>query len=249
MRTVLAALLKVQYVERQLAHVRRRLKFRQNAVAVRQQQIEQLRRDWQALHEKSLLRRADADRLALDLREKEERVAKLRSSLNTAKTNKEYASILTRINTLKADNAKLEEIALKVLQDVDTVKAEADQVQADIQTEEQRLAEVQKTNAEEVAKLTGMLEDLSAKRTETEQGVPSEALAIFDRIAANYDGEGMAVVEIHGRKTPHTYVCGGCFMGLNPEHANALQVRDEIRTCDNCGRILYLGPLDEGSQE
>jgi predicted nucleic acid-binding Zn-ribbon protein len=29
-------------------------------------------------------------------------------------------------------------------------------------------------------------------------------------------------------------------MSLNAEHANALATRDEIRTCDNCGRILYL---------
>ncbi len=29
-------------------------------------------------------------------------------------------------------------------------------------------------------------------------------------------------------------------MSLNAEHANALRTRDEIRTCDICGRILYL---------
>ena len=29
-------------------------------------------------------------------------------------------------------------------------------------------------------------------------------------------------------------------MSLNAEHANALSSRDEIRNCDNCGRILYL---------
>ena len=34
-------------------------------------------------------------------------------------------------------------------------------------------------------------------------------------------------------------------MSLNAEHANALRVRDEIRTCDNCKRILYLEPEAE----
>jgi predicted nucleic acid-binding Zn-ribbon protein len=31
-------------------------------------------------------------------------------------------------------------------------------------------------------------------------------------------------------------------MSLSAEHANALRVRDEIRTCNNCGRILYMEP-------
>jgi predicted nucleic acid-binding Zn-ribbon protein len=50
----------------------------------------------------------------------------------------------------------------------------------------------------------------------------------------------MAAIEIHGKRPPHDYVCGGCYMSLNAEHVNALRTRDEIRTCDNCGRILYL---------
>jgi predicted nucleic acid-binding Zn-ribbon protein len=29
-------------------------------------------------------------------------------------------------------------------------------------------------------------------------------------------------------------------MNLNAEHANALRVHDELRTCDSCGRILYI---------
>jgi predicted nucleic acid-binding Zn-ribbon protein len=36
-------------------------------------------------------------------------------------------------------------------------------------------------------------------------------------------------------------------MTLNAEHANALRVRDEIRKCDNCGRILYLEPAGASS--
>jgi predicted nucleic acid-binding Zn-ribbon protein len=50
----------------------------------------------------------------------------------------------------------------------------------------------------------------------------------------------MAPIEIHGSKPPYKYVCGGCFMSLSPEHANSLRTRDQIRTCGNCGRILYL---------
>jgi predicted nucleic acid-binding Zn-ribbon protein len=247
MGTMLDALRKVQSIERQVAHVRGRLQVRENAVAAQQKRIEQLREDWQVLHDRSRTRRSDADRVELDLKEKEDKVSKLRSSLNTAKTNKEYAAVLTQINTLKADNAKLEEDALRIMQDADALKSEAAQVQAKITQEDQRLQDIQKTSQDEVAKLRAMLAELTAQRLEAAKAVPADKLAVFDRIADSYEGEGMAVVEIHGTKTPYTYICGGCYMTLTAEHANALRVRDEIRTCDNCGRILYLERQDEKS--
>ena len=111
MRPMLEALLHLQSVERQLAHVRGKLKTRKNAVAAQERRIEQIKTEYNSLHEKALNRRKDADRLELDLRGKEEQVAKLRTALNLAKTNKEYAAILTQINTYKADNAKVEEQA------------------------------------------------------------------------------------------------------------------------------------------
>ena len=95
-----------------------------------------------------------------------------------------------------------------------------------------------------------MLEDLNAKRAEAAKDVPAPALAVFDRIAGNYDGDAMAAIEIQGAKPPHEYICGGCYMSLNAEHVNALRTRDEIRTCDNCGRILYLEPqADEAAAQ
>ena len=237
---MLAALLQLQSVERQLAHVRGRLRTRQNAVAAQQRKIDQLTTDWNALREKGLSRRKDADRFELDLRKREDDVSKFRAALNTAKTNKDYAAILTQINTLKADNSKLEEQVLKIMQEVDLVKADSDKVQQQIDAEKSRLAEIEKLSGEEIRKLTAMVEDLSGKRAVAAQAVSPDYLAAFDRIAGSYEGDAMAAIEIHGKRPPHDFICGGCYMSLNAEHVNALRTRDEIRTCDNCGRILYL---------
>jgi predicted nucleic acid-binding Zn-ribbon protein len=247
MAKMLAALVNLQSVERQMTAVKERLAVRKNAVLAQQSRLDQLGADWRTTHEKYLSRRKDSDRVSLDLKIKEEQVGKLRTLLNSARTNKEYAAILTQINTLKADNAKLEEATLKILQDAETVKADADRIQQQIEVEKKRLEEIERTIAQEVARLTAMLEELMAQRADAAREVPRDALAVFDRIAGNYDGEAMAVIEIHGKKPPYEYVCGGCFMSLNAEHANVLRTRDEIRTCDNCRRILYLQPQGEGS--
>jgi len=247
MGRMLAALQQLQSVERQLATVRSRLDARRNAVAAQEKRIAQLQADWKALHDKAMTRRRDADRLELDLKTREEQVAKLRTALNTAKTNKEYAALLTQINTIKADNAKLEDEVLKIMQEVDGIRAQGGKVEESIRAEEKRLEETKQSGDAEVARLSGMMEELKQKRAEAAAAVPGEALAVFDRIAETYGGEAMAIIEVHGKRAPHDYVCGGCFMALTAEHANALRTRDEIRRCDNCGRILYMEPKGQTS--
>jgi predicted nucleic acid-binding Zn-ribbon protein len=240
MGKLLEGLLRLQSIERDFSQVRRRLKARQNAVAVQQKRIDQLQENWDALHEKAVARRKDADRFELELRHSEEQVSKYRTALNTAKTNKDYAAILTQINTLKADSSKHEDAALKIIQEVDAVKLEGAKVHEQIELEKKRLGEIEQTNSAEIAKLKAMVDDLAGRRAEAVKGIQQEALGVFERVADKYDGEAMAVVEVHGKRPPHEYVCGGCYMTLNAEHANALKVRDEVRTCDNCGRILYM---------
>ncbi len=244
--TLLGALLQLQSVERQIAHVRRRLETRKRAVTAQERKIGELREQLEAQEQQSLDKRKLADGAELDLKVKEEQVSKLRTALNTAKTNKEYSSLLTQINTIKADNAKLEETTLREMQDVDALKEEIARTRSLIESEDKRLAEVNRNSAEEIARLEAMLEGLVAKRAEAAGSVPDEFLSIFERIAENYDGEAMAVIEVHGKEPRQQYTCGGCYMSLNAEHVNALNSRDEMRRCDNCGRILYLERMVEG---
>jgi uncharacterized protein len=240
MGTLLESLLKLQAVERQLAQVRGRKRTRLNIIRVQEGKVEQLRGEQELFHQRILSRRKDGDQLTLDLKVKEDHVAKLRTSLNSAKTNKEYAAILAQLNGLKADNAKVEEQALVVMQDTEGVVEEEKKIQERVAQEQARLEEMKKFTSDELTRLDAMIETLVAQRGEATKGVPPLALSAFERIAGNYDGEGMANIEIRGSKPPYDYVCGGCYMSLNAEHVNALGSRDEIRTCDNCQRILYL---------
>ena len=244
----LEALLRLQAIERQLAEVRERLRIRKSGVISQQQRLEQLQEEFEALHEKAMTRRKDGDMLDLGLKEKEEHVSKLRTALNSTRTNKEYATILTQINTLKADNAKVEEEALRVMQEADEITAEGKNVQGQIHQAQQNLEEVKRVSQEEITRLNGMLAELSVRRAEAAEGISLDDLAIFNRIAETYDGQAMAPIEVHGKKPPYDYMCGGCYMALNAEHANALHTRDEIRTCDNCSRILYLASETEQSR-
>ncbi len=225
------------------------MRARKNAVTTQQRRIDQLGSDLVALETQTMTRRKEADQLELELKVKEEEVAKFRAALNTARTNKEYAAILTHINTRKADNAKFEERALNILQDVDAVKAQAEQVREQIGGEQKQLAEIERISAQEIERLTGMMEELSGKRSEAVKAVLPKALAVFERLAISYDGEAMAHIEIQGKRPPYEYHCGGCYMSLSAEHANVLRVRDEVRNCPNCGRILYFKPTEKTAKK
>lgn len=240
MGPILSAMLGLQAIERDLAQLRRRMRARQNAVNAQEARIAKHQEEQETLRASRMDRRKQADQLEVDLKQREDHIAKLRTALNTAKTNKEYASILTQINSDRADNAKIEEQTIQILGDVDTLKAQEDEIQAQVDAEQKRLEEIQASHAEELERLQKMIDELQAKRAEATKDISPENLSLFERIAEKYDGEAMAQVEVSGKKPPFTYSCGGCFMGLNAEHANALQTRDEIRQCDNCSRILYI---------
>lgn len=244
MGPVLSGLVELQAIERDLAQLRQRVRSKRNALNAQEKRIADHQQEHDALLDQAKHRRAEADSLELDLKQREEGVAKLRQALNTAKTNKEYASILTQINSQKADDAKLEEQALKMIDEVDALKAKAAEVAETLEAENKRLEEIQANNADQLAKMEGMIAELEAKRAEAAKDVPDSVLTIFDRMAEKYEGEAMAPVQKAGRKPPYRYTCGGCFMVINAEHANALQTRDELRQCDSCQRILYMEPED-----
>lgn len=245
MGPILSALVRLQGIEIDLSQLRRRIRARQNAITAQETRIEKHREEHDALRQTSLEHRKQADEYELNLRESEEHVAKLRVALNAAKTNKEYAAVLTQINSHKADNAKLEEEGLKVLAEVDGIKSQSDAIANLITEDEKRLEEIKASSVEEITRLESMVTELSGKRVEASKSVPPKALSLFERIAQQYDSEALAKVEVSGRKPPYSYTCGGCFMGLNAEHANALGTKDDIRQCDNCKRILYMDKSSE----
>ena len=248
MAKTLEALLRLQSVERQIADVRRRLAIKRAAVAAQEERIGEMEGDLADQHEQYMDRQKAAAAVELELRTRGEEITKLRTSLNTAKTNKEYAAILTRINTLKADNSRFEDQGLELIQAAEEVQGRIGEIQQQVEHARGELERVREASAEAVDRLEKMLADLQGQREAASAEVPPEALAVFQRIAAQRAGDAMAQILVLGDKPPHRYVCSGCNMSLRAEHANALQTRDEIRLCDSCQRILYLEEMIPASQ-
>jgi len=240
MGSVLKGLVKLQSVENLLRAAKAKLARCRRNVIIQENQIRSLQNGLEAKQEEIQLTKVQSDRLELELKSRDEQIARLRASLNTAKTNKEYAALLTQLNTTKADNSKNESQILELLKDIEADEAECEKTQNQIKTQKQTLEQSRKEAEVLATKYQAEIEEIQIEWNQAAQAVPTKPLEIFKRVAETYDGEALAVVGRQGGKT-ETYTCGGCFMSITAESVNLLMTKDDIIRCPNCTRILVLG--------
>ena len=239
MGPILNGLMKLQSVENRLRAEKAKLNRCRRNVIIQENLIRNLQNALEAKKEEVQLTKVQFDRLELELKSREETIAKLRTSLNSAKTNKEYAALLTQLNTTKADNSKIENQSLDLLKDIETDEAECRDIQKQIEEQKQTLDQTRKDSEALVSKYQANIDEIQAEWNQIAKSVPREPLEIFKRVAETYDGQAVTTVEEQeGREG--TFSCGGCFMGVPTESVNVLMTKDEIIRCPNCTRILVV---------
>ena len=239
MGTVLNALVKLQSVENNLRAAKAKLARCRRNVIIKENQLRALQNSLEAKQEEIQLTKIQIDRLELELKSTDQTLTKYRAALNNAKSNKEYAAILTELNTTKADNSKIESQTLELMKNTDADQQQCDQIKQQIEQEKTELNEIRKQAEELAKKYEAEISEIEQQWKKAASEVGADALEIFKRVAETYDGEAIAEIEVHDNRSG-VYTCGGCFMSLTTETANTLLSRDEIIRCPNCTRILYL---------
>jgi predicted nucleic acid-binding Zn-ribbon protein len=168
----------------------------------------------------------------LDLKVKDEAIAKADTVLMTLKTNKEYQAKLFEIENLKADKSLIENEVLKFMEETETLAKEIEKEKGVVAAEEKAyLVEkelVDQANAQVQLKVDG----LGGERKQATEGIDRDTLAMYERIVENRDG--LALVPIVGN------ACGGCFMNVPPQVVNKIKMYDELVRCEICARLMYL---------
>lgn len=246
MGEILEELHRLQIVELKLVEIRQ-------AREERERRIERYRRrvvdaDERLARNESTVRTEQMriDELSLDVAAREETVGKHRQALTTAKTNKEYAAILAAMNTEKADNSKIENEILRLMEQAQTFKDAGTQINAE---KTQHLEDVRKAEAHLKAlddERGDEQSELESSRAERAAKISPPTLATFTRVASRHDGAALAeILKVHPKRDD--YVCSGCNITVTLEVVNALHTRDEIQLCGACGRIFYLESSTAGS--
>jgi predicted nucleic acid-binding Zn-ribbon protein len=240
MGPVLNGLLRLQKVENRLRAEKAKLTRCRRNVVIQENLIRSLQNALEAKKEEVQLSQLQFDRLELELKDKDQIISKLRASLNNAKTNKEYAAVLTQLNTTKADNSKIEAQSLELLKDIEADGAECEDIQRQIDEQKEKLEQTRKESEALAKKYEAEIEKIQTEWDQVAQTIPNDSLEIFKRVAETYDGHAVALIEEQPGKKG-AYSCGGCFMGITAESVNLLMTKDDIIRCPNCTRILVLG--------
>ncbi|MBN1456900.1 MAG: hypothetical protein JW912_03505 [Sedimentisphaerales bacterium] len=239
MGPVLHGLIKLQSIENRLRAVKSKLTRCRRTVIFQENLLRTLQNGLEAKQEEVKLSKIQIDRLELELKDRDDHISKYRTRLNLAKTNKEYASILTELNTSKADNSKIETQILDMMKNIDADTAECQELQKQIEEQKEKLDELRKTSEEKAQVFLDEIEQIQVEWDAAAKDLPGDVLDIFKRVAETYDGESLAYVELQDEKV-QVYSCDGCFMSIPTEVANQLMTKDEIIRCTNCTRILVL---------
>lgn len=248
MGATLEALHRLQEVEIQIAEIRSTVERKQRAVRRQRRRIADLDARIQADQNQIRNEQVEADRLDLDVKAREAEITKYRQALQAAKTNKEYSSLLTQLNTLKADGSKVEDRVLALLGQIDKRKAELESVIGERAAEAEKLSALEAEAREAEERNRDRISALEAQRDEAAAGVAPSALEVFNRIAQKNDGQALATVVRTNPKRAE-YACEGCNMTVTIEQVNAILSRDDAVTCNNCGRILYVdAPAASGAR-
>lgn len=244
MGATLEALRALQELQSKLTLVHHSEESKRRDVQAKQRKVDGWKEKLGAFEERRLAHQQKIDGVDLEIKSREQSITKLREDLNKSKTNREYATVLTALNTDKADVSRMETLTLEYMGQIDDLRGE----QTDCQTEHdkavQRAEKATRVLDEYLASTAEKRAQLQREYDHAAEAVAPEALRRFTRAAEHHDGEGLAPVTKANPKGKE-YSCGTCNMTVTLEQLNALKSRDEIQSCNGCGSILYLDAQDD----
>ena len=196
--------------------------------------IKQVDTDKNALSENQKSRRRREGEIA-SFRDK---ISHLKDQSLQVKTNEQYKAMQHEV---EFHEKKIREVEDQILSEM----VESENLEKRVRAAEATLAEERKRASEEIAVAERRKRDdeqkLSEARTAREipkKKIPVDIYETYERIARGRKGE--AVVGVRDG------TCGACHVHLRPQVFSELLTNADtdrqIRTCENCGRILYYIP-------
>jgi predicted nucleic acid-binding Zn-ribbon protein len=158
--------------------------------------------------------------------------SKTEARLYEVKTNKEYSAVLTEIEEIKQEKARMEEEVLVLMEAQERLTGEIREAETRFK---QREGEGRGQEATLKEQLCGIETELAAVRTERKElaaQLPAPILADYDRILRAR--AGLALVPV---AKPN--FCGACRMTITPQRLQELRAQSSLIPCESCGRYLY----------
>lgn len=168
----------------------------------------------------------------LDLGTKENEIKKAQTQLYQLKTNKEYQIKLSEISTLKADISVLEEVVIKIFDEVENAEKSRNEARAKISLDEKAFKDKEAKLRDRIKEIEGKLNEFQSKRDVLLRDVDKGVLIRYNNILSKCSG--LAVVSVENNN------CGACHMQVTHQKVNEIKMYNELAFCESCIRILYI---------
>ena len=154
-------------------------------------------------------------------------------NLKHAQNQKEYETAMRETDALQKQIQAFETQIVESMEESEGVDKELDERSEEISTLDATRKEALATFDKEIAAGRKEFEALSKVRHEAFTTLPTRLASIYDRLAQR-SRDGIAVAEVINGS------CSACNISLRPQVQLNVKKGDEIITCENCTRILYI---------
>nr|WP_253945288.1 C4-type zinc ribbon domain-containing protein [Nocardioides sp. zg-DK7169] len=136
------------------------------------------------------------------------------------------------LQSLERRIASLEDQELEVMERLETAQARLDELTGMLTETEAEIAELETAREEKQSDIDAKLVDVEAQRGPSVEGMPSDLLALYDKLRAAKNGIGAA--ELRQRR------CNGCQLGIDAAELASIKATpaDTVVRCEECSRIL-----------
>lgn len=185
-----------------------------------------------AAEEAQQTRQADLKRHELEVQSKKDKIAKLRTQQMDLKTNKEFKTMSSEIETIEKSIRRDEDGELEIMEAIEAARADVTARRSDLNAEKAVVQEDIDVLDERVAELEKELHTEQALRKKIQEGIDPDWLRRYEAVLKSKRG-GAVLVSAEGG------ICGGCHMALPPYQQHGARKRQEMVVCSYCGRMLY----------
>jgi uncharacterized protein len=186
-----------------------------------------------ALKQKARQVEIERKKLELDVGTRTESISRLKTQQYQTRKNDEFQALGHEIERYENEIGKLEDQELELMIEADKLKAEVEAAEKSARATKETISR-QLTDLETKSKALGsQQQELETEREALATQIDADLLDQFERLF-NSKGDAAVVAVEHG-------VCTGCHMKVTTATASRVKAGKEIVSCENCGRILYLG--------
>ncbi len=186
-----------------------------------------------ALKQKTRQVEIERKKLELDVGTRTESILRLKTQQYQTRKNDEFQALGHEIERYENEIHKLEDQELELMIEADKLKGEVEGAEKSARATKETISrQLSDLDAKSKA-LDNQQRELQKEREALAAEIEADLLDQFERLF-NSKGDAAVVAVEHG-------VCTGCHMKVTTATASRVKAGKEIVSCENCGRILYLG--------